>query len=157
MSARNGFTLVELIVVMSIIAIVLGVAALNFSSMQKKYYIEKVANDLMADVYDLRMKAMTRKEEHSITLNSNSYVLSRGAIPFATRSVESGLADKNMVPFSGATVITFDERGFTGGGDLFGQTIVVGPVNNEASINCVVISNARINMGKMNGTTCEFK
>lgn len=157
MHNQKGFALVELVVVLVIIGIVVSIASLNFNSMQKKYNIEKVASELFNDISDLRMKAMTRREEHSITLNANEYVLSRGVTEFARRSVPYVLSNQSMVPFSGTTVIIFDERGFTGGGALFGQTIVIGPANVDASINCIVISNARVNMGKMNGTVCEFK
>lgn len=154
---RNGFTLVELIVVMALIGIMLAVSSLEFSSMQRNYGIEKVTRELLSDISEYRMKAMTRKEPHSITLNANEYIFRRVTSQVLKRATPYPLANQSATPFSGTTVITFDEQGFTGSGTLFGQTIVVGPANSSSSVNCVVISNARVNMGKMNGTTCEFK
>ena len=154
---RNGFTLIELIVVMGLIGIMLAVSSLEFSSMQKSFGVERVTRELMSDISEYRVKAMTRKEPHSITLSANEYVFRRNTSQVLKRATPYPLSDQNANPFSGATVIIFDEQGFTGSGALFGQTIVVGPANSSSSVNCVVISNARVNMGKMNGTTCEFK
>ena len=53
------------------------------------------------------------------------------------------------------TPIIFDTSGLTT--SATGFTIYVNPLSASAAVNCLVISAARVNMGKVNGSNCEFK
>jgi prepilin-type N-terminal cleavage/methylation domain-containing protein len=163
---NRGFSIVELVVVIGIMGILLSIVTLDFNSMQNKSFIEKQCREFVSDVVSLRMQAMTRKQQHMITINSNNYIFTRYTSPaddglsatsrILNKNSTYTLTDTSGTAYSGSNII-IDERGFTGSGASFGQTIVVGPAVSKASVNCVVISNARVNAGKMNGANCEFK
>lgn len=69
MKRKAGFTLIELIVVMSILAVLLGVAASKYSSAQHNKRIIKVDNDLKVIA-----TAMLQYEQDSLTASLPSTV-----------------------------------------------------------------------------------
>src|SRR5690349_17414691 len=71
----RGFTLTELIVVIGLIAILLSAVVLNFGSWQKKYYIENQAKEMMADINDLRMRAIQTKSSYLAVLSVDPKVM----------------------------------------------------------------------------------
>jgi len=58
---QAGFTLIELIVVMTIIGTLLAMASLGFNSWQKKYNVEAQVKQMVQDINEYRVTAMTRK------------------------------------------------------------------------------------------------
>ena len=161
-SNENGFSLTELIVIMGLISILLSIATINFNQWQNKAFIERDTRELQASLTDLRQKAMTRKLVHTATINAGNYLFKQ-----FTSASDDGNATKDTIqtkvagiPLSNASgtpwsnlVITFDDRGYTSDN----ATIVVGPADSFAAVNCLVVSTARINLGKMNGGKCEFQ
>src|SRR5690349_14899987 len=69
-----GFSLTELIVVIAIISILLSVTTLNFHDWQVKNNVEAQVRQMVTDFSDLRVRAFTMKQKHSITLYSTYYV-----------------------------------------------------------------------------------
>lgn len=168
----KGFSLVELIVVIGIISIILSIVSINFSSWQKKYSIENQAKEMMADLSDLRMRAIQTKSNHVAVLSASPTMMT-----FKSYSSEEPVTLANGKPMFSKTLkysisnnatslvpcvdINFTTRGYTqsvpAGGMFSNQTIYILPTGTGAAIDCLVISNTRINLGKYNGTDCSFR
>ncbi|HOP40442.1 MAG TPA: prepilin-type N-terminal cleavage/methylation domain-containing protein [Geobacteraceae bacterium] len=160
---ERGFTLIELLAVLAILAVLLGIGTLDFSTMQKKYSVEKQTKELFTDIADLRLKAIYTKRLHRVTIKTHgiscqSYSREDEALANGTTVLSKSLKyairnkDGSSLPSSGVT-IDFDFRGFTY--DL--TTIRVSSDTREAPFDCIIIANSRTNLGKMNGGTCDAK
>lgn len=164
-----GFTLIEILITIAIMGIVLGIASMNFTSWKVKYNIEAQTRGIQADLNEARTSALTQKKYYGIVFQPNSYVIktysssTSAADPVAsgtsvaTKTLTYGLTKKGS-PSIADTHVVFDTSGITY--DLF--TIFVNPYNADpakepASVNCIVVHTVRVNMGKINETTCEFK
>lgn len=161
-SHNSGFTLVELIVVMAIIGIVSTIATLSFTSWQKGSNIESQTRDLFATLMDAHNRSFMEKRPYGVVMQQKSYILksySSEAEPDSAGTTVASKAVAFQFTKSGSNsdvtgvLIKYDIAGFTT--NL--NTIIVNPVETDIPLNCLVISPARINMGKMNGTVCEFK
>jgi len=171
---RSGFTLIEMIITITIMGIVMGIAALNFNTWQTKNKIESQVREIFVDLNEARTNAFTQKKYYSIMFQPNSYVMksystSQPTIYNIGTTTGTVVATKNLKyalstrTDSGTTItsivdtpVIFDASGIT----FNWFTVTIDPSISgmgSASVNCLVISTARANMGKMNGTKCEFK
>jgi len=158
---RKGFALTELIVVLSIMAVLLTIGTINFGTWQKKHYIESQVKEMAADFSEVRLMAMRMKQRHLVTLNPNQYTFRS----FSSEGDAAGteVKRKNLsyqitrTDGSSLAGVTFviSERGFLEA--LPPPVIAVGFGVAEPGVNCISISTGRVNMGKLNGTSCEFK
>lgn len=67
---NNGFTIVELIVVIALMSILLTVATLDFSAWQRKSQIERYTKELYSDVQNARMNAAFTKKRQRVEFYS---------------------------------------------------------------------------------------
>ena len=173
----RGFALTELIVVIAIIGILVAVVSLDFNSWQKKANIDAQTKELNSDLSDLRLRAIQTKRNHMAIVQANN-------ITFCSYTTEEPVNrtnctanppvpaqhgayfSKNLkyaITFSGD--IGVNSRGLlndffpavSGGTFNSRQTIIVTPSGTGASVDCLVVSDTRINMGKYDGTKCVFK
>jgi type IV fimbrial biogenesis protein FimT len=168
-SREQGFSLVELIVVLVIIGIIMGIAAISFSTWQRKAHIERQTRELLADFNTARTEALFRKKPHAIIMNPDAmgYVLrrysssdeSRTSTPPAAeivqrKDVKFQFSKENGNSIADA-IFQFDVTGFTSTpGD--NDTIRVNPTNSGAAFDCVVVSTSRTNIGHMSsGGSCD--
>lgn len=157
----RGFTLMEMVTVLSILAILLAIGTLDLSAMQKKYSIEKQTKELFTDIANLRLKAIHGKRLHRLTLQTNGIscqsfsredeTLASGTTVLS-RTLHYAITKENGDPLAG-TNIDFDFRGFTR--NAF--TIRVASESGDAPFDCILIAESRTNLGKMNGGTCHAK
>jgi prepilin-type N-terminal cleavage/methylation domain-containing protein len=162
MKNNSGFSLVELIVVIGLITIVLSTVTINFSSWQKKYAIEGQVKEMLADLTEVRMRAIATKQQHKVFLNPTAYTFQRYSSESDTvgKQVFSKPFKYPIQQFSSGTYSAFsntpvviDASGYT----TSWMTIAVGIGLSDPAYNCLVLSTARVNMGKINGNNCEFK
>lgn len=161
-----GFTIVELVVVVAIIATLLSLATLSFNSWMTKNKVESQVNQMVTDFNELRLRAITRKQRHSITLNPSNYVLksfssaeesvlSGGTeLPGGTKSVVYQLK-RNSTTTHNNTVLEVTERGLI----LSTVQTVYLDTTTSANIDCLAIHTARTNPGKKNAawSACDDK
>jgi len=162
---HSGFSLIELLVVISIIAIGSSMAIFGFNSYQVKSNVERQVREMATDMNDLRIRALTTKQRHSMVLYPNYYVMKwyssetyvsgtdlvtyGNTLPGGNHNVKYGL--QTSVDNSTGFAIELNQRGML---TALPQTIyLTGASTTGAAFNCLTIHTVRVNIGKQNATT----
>jgi prepilin-type N-terminal cleavage/methylation domain-containing protein len=163
----DGFTIVELVVVIAIIATLLAMSTISFNTWLVRHNVEAQVRQMVADFNEIRVRALTMKQRHSITLNANSYVFrsysseaedlnTEGTtIPGGTRTVTYKLK-KNATTDYATDVYEIDQRG-TNASSV--ATIYLEYSGTTPGLNCIKLHTVRINPGNSAtiGGTCNDK
>jgi prepilin-type N-terminal cleavage/methylation domain-containing protein len=158
----NGFTIVELLVVMSIFVVLLTMGTISYNNWLVKNNLERQALELFSDINSARISAIHTKQRRGVVLNSFNYVLKNyssdnesitaGGTVQRTTNVKSELKTSSGGSYSGQHFL-FDSRGLLY--NSTGTTITMGPFNTGAN-DCIILSVGRINLGKMTNGACVF-
>jgi prepilin-type N-terminal cleavage/methylation domain-containing protein len=112
-SKAAGFTLVELVITLAIIAIVAGIAYPTFQKFAVQGKLKAAARELMGDFANMKARAMAENVSYEITFNvaGNSYSMqaSTGG-PIITKSpsaIDKGVSIDSAAP----GLVTLDTRG----------------------------------------------
>lgn len=170
----KGVTLIELLIVVVIIGILAVALGFTYVGWMGAYKMEKATKDLYTDLMNARSLALTQNRMYFATLvDANNYsvtpdtddstTLNVGDIPLLTypKRVEYALNWNAAVPANQS--ISFDKRGVITvvGTTPFPVSDPVISLTTAADVdpdyNCIVISQTRINMGKMSGVNCDVK
>lgn len=111
-----GFTLIELMVTVALLAVVLSLAAPSFQSLLETQRMRAAAFDLMADLTLARNEALKRGDVASpVTLRPTSgdatHWESGWSVMVGTEVVSRKNAIGNGVTFTGPALVTFDRNG----------------------------------------------
>lgn len=161
----HGFSLIELIIVIALIGIVSSIATFGFKDWQSKSRVESLIRQMATDINEVRIRALTTKQRHSLTLNEMSYVFksySSEAEPDASGTVLPGGTHTVLYPLKDATSryagerYMIDERGML---ESFTATVFLDDAAaSHGSINCLTIHTIRVNVGKQNASGgCDDK
>lgn len=147
---KRGITLVELLVVVSVMGVLLTVLNLSFESWKKSYEVEKVTRELYNDLMRVRLMAIDRNTNYLTILDSHSYTMAED------RNQNRRIDDGEMLPSYPKTVkyrLEFRNKNDpkvvcnTRGLFTVGRTISVVP-RTDADLDCMKISAVRIFIGK---------
>lgn len=154
---KDGFTLIELMVVIAIIGILTAIAALGYTRWTTRFKVEQQIKEMYADLMEARTKAMTRNSSHIVTLSATQYEIrddtDDDGVSETTDTLVTQITLKYQIAWNGTgNQITFNSRGLSNNE----RTISVS-VTTDASYDCIVVSTTRINIGKMSGGSCGQK
>ena len=137
--SSKGFTLIEMIIVIAIIAIALSIAVPNFNSFSQNTNLKEAARDISSDISFYKQRAIAENVGFQINFNaslntytikkenpagSNNYVNLSTLEPAVADTKGVGAGNANIVisgtpSFSGGVPnVTFNPRGTSGAGSL---------------------------------------
>jgi prepilin-type N-terminal cleavage/methylation domain-containing protein len=74
---NNGFSIIELVVVVGIIGLLLSIVSINFGQWQLKSNIERQANEMYMEIAEARQLALHTRQARTITFSANNLVFKR--------------------------------------------------------------------------------
>ena len=121
---KKGFTLIELIVVLVIIAITAALIAPNIGGWLPRYRLRSATRDIVSTMRDAQMKAVSKRLQYQVDFNvgTNSYILryTSGGLVFndgSAQTAPSGITVNNTLP-SGIALFNSDSTCPNGGGSI---------------------------------------
>jgi type II secretion system protein H len=105
MRKNDGFSLIELIIVIAVMGIILAIAAPNFTRYRDNTNLREAARDISSDIQLYKQRAIAENVQYSITFNAgtNDYVIQRNGVTIVTRQV----GGNNPVEISGSPAPSF--------------------------------------------------
>lgn len=155
-SQENGFTVIELVIVVGILSILLVIAALLMRNMLGKARVEEETKRMYTDFTDARTRAMNRNRVQFaiVTPAANQYQIWEDTNPGPDGDGSQTAADTllsqviitdQLVSVLGT--ITFDTRGL-----ISPQNGTIHIVNNFGStFDCIAISTTKMRLGRWDG------
>ena len=175
---QKGFSLVELLVVISIIGILSGIAFISIGTMRARYAVEKTIKDLYTDLMNSRVSAMQRNRPHFVVFTPVQYTVYEDTAPTpdGDGNLDAGADAKiqtvDLDPsypiaypagWTGVDVFQFNAKGLvpknvTGSPKGINGVVTIN-VNTTvvAEYDCLLISQIKLTLGKMNGANCAEK
>jgi prepilin-type N-terminal cleavage/methylation domain-containing protein len=164
MMKQDGFTLIELIVVIGILAVLMAIAGIYGNAMMVSSQVESQTREMFSDLMNARVSAMQRNRVFFVTLDAGHYAIYEDTFPSPDGNGDLDMANDLLVKqktttYALATSTTMTFLKFTTCGTC--DHLVSVPTNTlhivstaNASFDCIVLATTRILMGKWNGTDC---
>lgn len=163
---NSGVTLIELIVVVSVIGILVVALGFSFQGWMGSYKVESQIKEMYVDLMNARARAMQRNRAHFVSLATTQYTIREDISPWpdgdgilnASDNVRpTGYSDpipllqKNLNPIHPITWgdISDTQIEFTKKGLSNDTKTICSNTSLDADYNCIEISAARINIGKL--------
>lgn len=146
----NGFTLMEIIITLTILAIALAIAIPDFSNYITDYQMSSQINKVYSDLQFAKLYAITHKVQTIVSFdtdNSDNYEIyyKNGNSTIVLKNVNAGypMASNNT------STVTFDSHGFADN-----STMLYVNTQNNANPNCIIVNPTEINTGEWKDNAC---
>lgn len=164
---NKGITLVELLIIISIIGILIVAMGFSYQGWMGRYRIESQTKELYSDLMEAKTRAMTRHRIHFVILESTRYAVYDDNNPspdgngtletdsdelILQKGLKYGLKLLPVGTSSLPETITIDTRGL-----MFPQRDFRIDNNITPDYDCIMITQARIRMGKWENNKCREK
>jgi prepilin-type N-terminal cleavage/methylation domain-containing protein len=165
---NSGITLIELIIVISIIGILVVALGFSFQGWIGGYNVESQMKEMYVDLMNARARAMEKNRTHFVSLTPTQYTIYEDTNPaidgngyLETASdfkvLQKKLDSRYPITWSDIsdTQIDLNKRGLSSD-----TKTICSNTKADADYNCIEISASRINLGKLttkipNGGTCN--
>lgn len=164
---NDGVTLIELLIVISVIAILVVAVGFSFQGWRGRYKVESEMKEMYVDLMNARARALQRNRVHFVSLATTSYTIYEDTTPAPDgngnleTATDARVVAKNFEPSHpiiwsdpSDVRIDFSQRGLSNNSKTICSNTDV-----DADYDCIVISESRINLGKLtnpipSGGTC---
>lgn len=149
----RGFSMIELLVVLAIVAILGTLATMNWNRMSIKTTVEGQVRTVHADLMRIRLEALYGKRERRVEFSGTAFKVYSTNV--ATTAPVEGRTFK--YPFTATrSDFTFNTSGMASGSE---GSVCVDPFGtltqkSDAAVDSLVISEGRITLGKRTGGSC---
>ena len=114
---KKGFTLLEMMIVVALIAILSAVAVISIKSNMPQYYLSGAARQVLTDLMLARSKAVSNNTATTVNFSSTGY-----SIGGVTTDISSQFRGVTLSTKSTTGIITFYSMGTTSGSDTITLT-----------------------------------
>lgn len=173
-SNDKGFTLPEILMIISIIGILLGIGFFSFRGMMDRYNVEKQMKEMYVDLMSARIRAMQRNRIHFVTFTSTQYAVYEDTSPtpdgdgLFSAATDSLIMQKSLMSNFPVTLLPNTTQWsalaplqFNAKGQLATSVTTTGTVRVTVEANgeydCIAISEIRNALGKWDGTQCKAR
>jgi prepilin-type N-terminal cleavage/methylation domain-containing protein len=160
---KDGFSLLEVLVVIAIAGILAGIGVANFQGLMRKQNVANQTRRMHSDLMNFRLMAMNKNRTHFVALSSGGYTtyedtspgpngddaltVGSDAVVSTTQSLNLSMAkpsDFLPISWSGGNQINFNARGLSTTPNTICIYSDVNPV-----YDCLKISSTRVLLGKL--------
>lgn len=156
----RGFSLIELVVVMSVVGILTVALGYDYQNWKKKFEVEKTIKELYKDMMYARMMAIMQSREHYVILGKGAYSVAEDTNDSGDYDAEDAVLrafPKSVsVPLDWSNKETVSKITFNNRGGISGLRTIWAD-SGDADFACIKVSMSRVIMGRYVNGECKSK